>query len=45
MNLRNWGYDGCAEDSWQVTQLRRINLGVRYEYTSPLYDLARRTAT
>jgi hypothetical protein len=40
MNLRNWGYDGFAEDSWQLTPNTTINFGVRYEYTSPLYDLA-----
>lgn len=39
MNLRNWGYDGYAEDSWQITSTTTINYGVRYEYTSPLYDL------
>jgi hypothetical protein len=39
MNLRNWGYDIFAEDSWQVTPTTTVNLGVRYEYTSPLYDL------
>jgi hypothetical protein len=39
MNLRNWGYDGFAEDSWQLTPNTTINFGVRYEYTSPLYDL------
>jgi hypothetical protein len=39
MNLRNWGYDGFAEDSWKITTNTTINFGVRYEYTSPLYDL------
>jgi hypothetical protein len=39
MNLRNWGYDGFAEDSWQITPNTTINFGIRYEYTSPLYDL------
>ena len=39
MDLRNWGYDGFAEDSWQITPTTTLNLGVRYEYTSPLYDL------
>ena len=38
MNLRNWGYDGFAEDSWQITPTTTVNFGVRYEYTSPLYD-------
>ena len=39
MNLRNWGYDGYAEDSWQVTPTTTLNIGLRYEYTSPLYDV------
>lgn len=38
MNLRNWGYDAFAEDSWQVTSTTTLNIGLRYEYTSPLYD-------
>ena len=38
MNLRNWGYDIFTEDSWQVTPTTTVNLGLRYEYTSPLYD-------
>lgn len=39
MDLRNWGWDGYAEDSWQITPTTTLNLGMRYEYTSPLYDL------
>jgi hypothetical protein len=39
MNLRNWGYDAFGEDSWQVTPTTTVNIGLRYEYTSPLYDL------
>jgi hypothetical protein len=38
MNLRNWGGDAFVEDSWQATPTMTLNLGVRYEYTSPLYD-------
>ena len=39
MNLRNWGWDTFAQDSWQITSTTTVNLGLRYEYTSPLYDL------
>jgi len=38
MNLANWGGDSFAEDSWQVTPTTTLSLGLRYEYTSPLYD-------
>jgi hypothetical protein len=38
MNLRNWGWDGFVEDSWQATPNTTINAGLRYEYSSPLYD-------
>jgi hypothetical protein len=38
MNLRNWGSDAFVEDSWQVTATTTLNLGVRYEYSDPLYD-------
>jgi hypothetical protein len=38
MNLRNWGGDAFFEDSWQLTSTTVINLGLRYEYSSPLYD-------
>jgi hypothetical protein len=38
MNLRNWGGDAFAEDSWQLTSTTTLNIGLRYEYSSPLYD-------
>jgi len=38
MNLRNWGSDAFVEDSWKLTPTTTINLGVRYEYSNPLYD-------
>ena len=39
MNLRAWGLGGFAEDSWQVAPTMTINMGLRYEYADPLYDL------
>ncbi len=39
MNLRNWGGDAFVEDNWQITATTTVNVGVRYEYTSPLYDV------
>jgi hypothetical protein len=38
MNLRDWGGDTFADDRWQVTPTTTLNLGLRYEFTSPLYD-------
>ena len=38
MDLRAWGTAAFAEDSWQVTPTTTLNLGLRYEYASPLYD-------
>jgi len=38
MNLRNWGSAAFVEDSWQVTPTTTLNLGLRYEYSNPLYD-------
>ena len=38
MDLRAWGMGTFAEDSWQVTSTTTVNIGLRYEYSSPLYD-------
>jgi outer membrane receptor protein involved in Fe transport len=38
MDLRAWGSGAFAEDSWQVNSTTTLNLGLRYDYTSPLYD-------
>src|SRR5215471_7516989 len=38
MNLRNWGSSEFIEDSWKVTPTLTLNMGVRYEFSSPLYD-------
>ena len=38
MNLNSWGAGAYAEDAWRMTPTTTINYGVRYEYSSPLYD-------
>jgi hypothetical protein len=38
MNLKDWGSSLFVEDSWRVTPTTTVNIGLRYEYTSPLYD-------
>ena len=41
MNLRNWSADGFAQDTWRVTPATTIDLGVRYEFSTPLVDTQR----
>lgn len=38
MDLNNWGAGAFVEDTWQITAATTVNAGVRYEYSSPLYD-------
>jgi len=38
MNLKNWGSDAFIEDSRRVNTLTTLDLGLRYEYSNPLYD-------
>jgi hypothetical protein len=38
MDLANWNSALFAEDSWQITNNTTVSLGLRYEFTSPLYD-------
>ncbi len=39
MQLRAWSTDGFIQDSFQVTRSTTIELGLRYEYASPLHDI------
>ncbi|HEU4983885.1 MAG TPA: carboxypeptidase regulatory-like domain-containing protein [Acidobacteriaceae bacterium] len=38
MDLRNWSADAYAQDEWRITTNTTINFGLRYEYSSPLWD-------
>ncbi|HZS06108.1 MAG TPA: carboxypeptidase regulatory-like domain-containing protein [Blastocatellia bacterium] len=39
MQLRQWYADAFAQDSFQLTRTTTIEMGLRYEYMSPLRDL------
>ena len=36
MNLRQWYADGFVQDSWRVTPTTTLDMGLRYEFMSPL---------
>ena len=38
MNLKNWAVDAFAQDTWRVTSTTTIDVGLRYEFESPLVD-------
>ena len=41
MDLRQWYGDAYAQDSWRVTGSTTIEIGIRYEYMSPLHDVSK----
>jgi hypothetical protein len=38
MNLRQWGLDGYAQDTFQLTSTTTLTYGLRYEFSEPLWD-------
>ena len=40
MNLRQWYADAFVQDTWRVTTTTTINIGLRYEFMSPLTDIS-----
>ena len=39
MDLRQWYADTYVQDSWRLTTNTTIEMGLRYEYMSPLHDV------
>ena len=42
MNLRQWYANSFIQDTWRVNPTTTINLGLRYEFMSPLTDISNR---
>lgn len=42
-NIRSKSYYGFFQDEWRLTKRLSLNLGVRYEYSSPKFDTAGRS--
>jgi hypothetical protein len=38
MDLRQWYADAFFQDDWRITRSTTLNLGLRYEFATPLWD-------
>ncbi|HXI41095.1 MAG TPA: carboxypeptidase regulatory-like domain-containing protein [Bryobacteraceae bacterium] len=41
MDLRQWSADAYAQDTWRLTPHTTVDIGLRYEFQTPLSDVAR----
>ena len=41
MDMRQWYASGFVQDDWRLDAATTLNLGVRYEFMSPLHDLSK----
>jgi len=41
MDMRQWYASGFVQDDWRLGSATTVNLGLRYEFMSPLHDLSK----